>query len=243
MSNNTGHFQRLPSMKENNKDCPLLFRMVLVFRPVMVRYNSCVTLPELNMMSSEKNKNILSHFIFCARTALHLARKDGIMPSLQAENIFLVRWLIQAQKQKRFPKSIAKDIDFFIKAGQKKNRHVSLRHILEELWNEENPHTLMRLTRAVASLKSSGWENATLTRDEWYAEEQRPENSGPAFFVSKSELTESFSETGDLINPVNFLVYGNVKLFIEIFKEYQLKAELHPSATASPDWRIVRLYP
>lgn len=169
-------------MKEHNKDGPLLFRMVLVFRPVLVRYTSHVTRPELNMMSSEKNKKPHSHLIFCALTALHLARKDGIMPSSQADNIFLVRWLIQAQKQKRFPKSVEKDIDFFIKTGQKKNKHISLRHILETLWHEENPHTLMRLTRAVESLTSSGWENASLTRNEWDVGEQQPENSGPVFF-------------------------------------------------------------
>ncbi|MEB2704044.1 DUF2913 family protein [Citrobacter koseri] len=230
-------------MKENNKDGPLLFWAVRVFRPVLVRYNSFVTLPELNMMSSEKNKNILSHFIFCALTALHLARKDGIMPSSQAENIFLVRWLIQAQKQKRFPKSVAKDIEFFIKTGQKKNKHVSLRRILEKLWNEENPHTLMRLTQAVESLISSGWENATLTRNEWDARELQPENSGSAFFVSKSALTESFSETGDLINPVDFLVYGNVKLFIDVFRTYQLKTEKQPSAKVTAVPQIVRLTP
>ncbi|HAV1626423.1 TPA: DUF2913 family protein [Enterobacter hormaechei subsp. steigerwaltii] len=76
-------------------------------------------------MSSEKNKNTSSHLIFCTLTALYLARKDSILPSLQAENIFLVRWLIQAKKQKRFPKSVAKDIDFFIKTGQKKNKYIS----------------------------------------------------------------------------------------------------------------------
>lgn len=230
-------------MKETNKDGPLLFWIVLVFRPVLARYNPHVTLPELNMMSSEKNKNIFSHLIFCALTALHLARKDGIIPSSQAENIFLVRWFIQAQKQKRFPKSVAKDIDFFIKAGQKKNKHLSLRCILEELWNEGNPHALMRLTQAVELLISSGWENATLTRNEWNAEELQSENSGPAFFVSKSALAESFSETGDLIYPVDFLVYGNVELFTDIFKGHQLKTEQQPSDTISPSRRIVRLLP
>lgn len=192
-------------------------------------------------MLSEKNKNTSSHLIFCALTALHLARKDSILPSPQAENIFLVRWFIQAQKQKRFPKSVAKDIDFFIKTGQKKNKPVSLLRILEELWNEENPPPLIRLTQAVESLISSGWENATTTGNEWDAGELQPENGGPAFFVSRAALTESFSETGDLINPVDFLVCGNAELFIEMLRAHQLKAEQQPSATTSPSRWIIRL--
>ncbi|ELI8127122.1 DUF2913 family protein [Yersinia enterocolitica] len=194
-------------------------------------------------MLSEKNKNTSSHLIFCALTALHLARKDSFLSSPQAEDIFLVRWFIQAKKQKRFPKSVAGDIDFFIKIGQKKNNSVSLHRTLEELWSEENPHTLMCLTRAVASLKSSGWDNSTITSNEWNAGELQPENGYPAFFVSRTALTESFTETGDLIKPVDFLVYGNAELFIGTFREHQLKVEQQPSSTISPSQWIVRLIP
>lgn len=194
-------------------------------------------------MLSEKNKNTSSHLIFCALTALHLARKDSMLSSPQTENIFLVRWFILAKKQKRFPKSVAGHIDFFIKTGQKKNKSISLRRILEELWSEENPHTLMRLTQAVASLKSAGWENSTITNNEFNAGELQPENGGPAFFVSRTALTESFSETGDLINPVDFLVYGDNELFIGTFRTHQLKAEQQPSSTISPSRWIVRLMP
>lgn len=63
------------------------------------------------------------------------------------------------------------------------------------------------------------------------------------FFVAKSALTESFSETGNLIKPVDFLVYGDVELFIDIFKGHQLKTEQRPFSVIFPDKVIVRLLP
>ncbi|WP_208950352.1 DUF2913 family protein [Rahnella sp. ChDrAdgB13] len=52
----------------------------------------------------------LGHLAFCALAALHIARQDGSINSSYAENLFILRWLAQAQKQKRFPKIVSQDI-------------------------------------------------------------------------------------------------------------------------------------
>ncbi|HAV1626422.1 TPA: DUF2913 family protein [Enterobacter hormaechei subsp. steigerwaltii] len=101
----------------------------------------------------------------------------------------------------------------------------------------------MHLIRAVDSLISAGWENASLTSNESYASVLQTVNGDSAFFVCKSALTDSFSETGDLISPVDFLVYGNVEMFINIFRSYQLKTEQKLSSASSPNQEIVRLAP
>ena len=192
-------------------------------------------------MSPENNKNAFSHLIFCALTALYLAREDNLISSSYAENIFLLRWLSQARKQKRFPKAVAKDIDLLTKLGQKQGKSGGLRQILEGLWLEHNPHALMRLTRAIESLVSAGWENAVISTEEWDSGTLQPEGNGPAFFVRKSALKEGFSEHGNLIHPVDFQVCGEIELFIETLSEHQLTAEHQPTVPFSH--ALVRLLP
>jgi hypothetical protein len=43
----------------------------------------------------------------------------GIAGTPYAENLFLIRWLATAQKQKRFPKSVAVDITWLLERGRK----------------------------------------------------------------------------------------------------------------------------
>lgn len=130
-----------------------------------------------------------AHLVFCALTALHLAQQDNTISSSHAENVFLLRWLNQARKQKRFSKAVAKDIELLTLQGQKQGVSGSLRRALKDLWKEANPHTLMRLTMAIKSLVSAGWENAVVTREEWDSGKLSPESEGFAFFVCKSMLT------------------------------------------------------
>ncbi|MEM8183466.1 DUF2913 family protein [Morganella morganii subsp. sibonii] len=62
------------------------------------------------MNAEEKNQH-LGRMAFCALVALKLAQADGKTGcSLQAENIFLVRWLQTALKQKRFHRCVAGDL-------------------------------------------------------------------------------------------------------------------------------------
>ncbi len=56
--------------------------------------------------SPENTTSALSHLAFCALVALGIARQDGMAGTPYAENLFLIRWLATAQKQKRFPKSV-----------------------------------------------------------------------------------------------------------------------------------------
>ena len=54
-------------------------------------------------VSPENTTSALSHLAFCALAALGLARQDGIAGTPYAENLFLIRSLAIAQKQKRLP--------------------------------------------------------------------------------------------------------------------------------------------
>jgi Protein of unknown function (DUF2913) len=67
----------------------------------------------------ENTTSALSHLAFCALVAPGMARQDGTAGTPWAENLFLIRWLATAQKQKRFPKSVAIDITWLLERGRK----------------------------------------------------------------------------------------------------------------------------
>jgi hypothetical protein len=70
----------------------------------------------------------LSHLVFCALAALYSSQQI----SVPAENLFLIRWLMAAQKQKRFSKALAIDIQWLLKISGEPG--IVLRNTLESLW-------------------------------------------------------------------------------------------------------------
>lgn len=191
-------------------------------------------------MPSSHNRNTFAHLIFCTLTALYLARQEHGIDTPYAENIFLLRWLKLVQKQKRFAKTMVPNIDLLIRLGQKQGITGGLRSALEELWRESCPHDLLRLTQAIEALITAGWENATVTDEKWDAGGNMRESSdNPAFFVCRSGLEKGFAENGELIHPVDFVVYGDTTLFIDAFSQYQLVAK--PGEKKRADGAIVTL--
>lgn len=85
---------------------------------------------------------------------------------------FLVRWLSGAQKQRRFPRSVASDIDSLLRLGRQKGPAAGLFNRLEYLHQScTAPVTqqsgLFRLTHAIEHLRSQGWVNAVVADEEW----------------------------------------------------------------------------
>ncbi|EQC00803.1 hypothetical protein B738_08719 [Photorhabdus temperata subsp. temperata M1021] len=116
-------------------------------------------------VTTENTTSALSHLAFCALVALGLSRQEGIAGTPYAENLFLIRWLATAQKQKRFPRSVAIDIQWLLECGRKHGPAGKLRQHLEYLWrscsgNLAAQSDLFRLTYASETLKDQGWDNA-----------------------------------------------------------------------------------
>lgn len=65
----------------------------------------------------EQTEQDLAHLAFCALVALQTAVQDGVATSPVAEHLFLVRWLPTAQKQTRFPRRVASDIQLLLNKG------------------------------------------------------------------------------------------------------------------------------
>lgn len=185
---------------------------------------------------TENTATALSHLAFCALAALCLARQDGIASTPYAENLFLIRWLATAQKQKRFPKSVAIDIQWLLERGRKNGLAGKLRQHLEYLWlscsgNLAVQSDLFRLTYATETLKDQGWDSTVADTREWKSGVALITSHHNSFWVEKSALNAAFSQNGCQLYPVQFRITGDTVTFIQIMKEHNLLARLADSTS------------
>ncbi|MEO9270317.1 DUF2913 family protein [Serratia ureilytica] len=187
----------------------------------------------------------LSHLAFCALAALGLARQEGKVSTPYAENLFLIRWLAAAQKEKRFPKSVASDITWLLERGRKHGPAGKLRQHLEYLWsscsgNLSAQSDLFRLTYATETLKERGWENYVMDAREWQAETTPTQPQHNGFYVEKTALNAAFSQDGHHLQPVSFRIVGDANAFIQLMAEYGLQARI---INCRPEFQTVTLEP
>lgn len=185
-----------------------------------------------NTLPPEQTVSDLAHFAWCALMALRLAQQEGQALSPLTIHTFLVRWLADVQKQRRFPRSVATDIDNLLRLGRQKGPEAGLLRRLEYLWQScTEPMTqqsdLFRLTHAIEHLKSQGWVNAVVTDEEWVPDTLFAEYANTsALLVRKSELQRHFTEEGKQSAPVDFIVAGEVRVVCDAFDVRELRYAL-----------------
>lgn len=181
----------------------------------------------------EQTVTALAHFAWCGLIALRTARQDGQALSPLSTHTFLLRWLAVAKKQKRFPRTIASDIESLLTLGRNKGPAANLLHRLEYLWQSctgpvSAQSDLYRLTYAIEELKSQGWLNAVVSDEEWGGNELLAEYAGTsALLVRKSELVQNYSEQGAQQRPVSFLIAGDVSVVTAAMDAQALRYTLH----------------
>ncbi|HHQ6628108.1 TPA: DUF2913 family protein [Serratia fonticola] len=169
----------------------------------------------------------LAHLAFCALVALQTAVQDGAVTSPMAEHFFIVRWLATAQKQKRFPKTVAIDIQLLLDKGRKQGIGAKLKSHLEYVWRScsgdiRQQSDLFRLTYTLESLKTLGWRNELVTPTEWDSEVL--DEADPALYVVKAALQSAFNNEGRLIAPLAFKVAGDTQIVIDALTASSLTA-------------------
>jgi hypothetical protein len=202
-------------------------------------------LDKTESVTTENTTSALSHLAFCALAALGLARQDGIAGTPYAENLFLIRRLATAQKQKRFPKSVAVDISWLLERGRKHGPAGKLRQHLDYLWrscsgNLAAQSDLFRLTYASETLKDQGWDNYVMDAREWKSGVTLTPSLNNGFYVEKTVLNAAFTQDGRHLHPVPFRIVGDTNTFIRVMAEYGLNARLIDS---TPDHHTVELEP
>ncbi|WP_127960521.1 DUF2913 family protein [Serratia microhaemolytica] len=162
----------------------------------------------------------LAHLAFCALVALQTAIQDGAVASPMAEHLFIVRWLATAQKQKRFPKTVAIDIQLLLDKGRKQGIGAKLKSHLAYVWRSrsgdiQQQSDLFRLTYTLESLKTLGWRNELVTSAEWDSGALDETTVGPAVYVVKTALQSAFTSEGRLITPLVFKVAGDTQTIVD----------------------------
>jgi len=80
-----------------------------------------MTNPIRGTVTVEEKNLWLGKLAFSALVALKLAQWDGkTARNARSENLFLLRWLQTALKQKRFHRCVAHDFDWLIRMGQQR---------------------------------------------------------------------------------------------------------------------------
>ncbi|MDU7840396.1 MAG: DUF2913 family protein [Pantoea sp.] len=156
------------------------------------------------------------HLAWCALIALALARKDGTVCSAAQENLFLTRWLASAQKQRRFSRDVAPDIDWLLKQGRQYGVKAQLAGKLGYLWQScagtlTEQNALSRLTFAMEAAKDMGWIYRLLTDREWSGRHAVNLNPGlNGVYVSQTSLAAAFDAEGRQVKPLMARLTGSV---------------------------------
>lgn len=186
---------------------------------------------EKQVVTPEEMNKQLGRMAYAALAALKLAQHDGMAgQSDQAENLFLVRWLKTALKQKRFHRCVTADLVWLSNLGQKRVMTAKLRQRLDYLWKScccdiPAQSALFRLTYATEMLKNPGWSGEVLSSDLWDKIRQKsplPAQENPVFYISRDTLDEGFDDTGAQTGLLEFLVAGDPEQFEAVMKQHQL---------------------
>ncbi|EAO6613333.1 DUF2913 family protein [Salmonella enterica] len=157
-----------------------------------------------------------AHLAWCALIALHLARQDGHVHSESQENLFLVRWLAGAEKQRRFSRDVATDIRWLLNQGRLSGLNARLRSKLEFLWRAGSGDILtqtdlFRLSWGLDTLKGYKWGYHVLSDSEWSGRRRmRLSPDVNAVSLLQSSLERAFADDGSQLHPVRVKVNGNV---------------------------------
>ncbi|HHA2250025.1 TPA: DUF2913 family protein [Enterobacter ludwigii] len=188
----------------------------------------------------------LAHFAWCAQVSLRLAQQDVQALSALTIHTFLLRWLGTAQKQRRFPRSVASDIDSLLRLGRQQGPASGLLKRLEYLHQScteplAHQSELFRLTHAIEYLRSQGWVNAVVTDEEWAPESLYVEYAGvSALLVRKSELQRHFTEQGQQSAPVDFIVAGDSRVVGDALDARELR---YTTGEQHAGWCLLSLLP
>lgn len=170
------------------------------------------------------------HLAWCLLTALQLAKREGKALTPMNQHLFIMQWLARVQKQKRFPKSLAIDIQWLLNQGKMYGFGANLKDKVDYVYHSctgvlEEQSDLFRLTYAVEVLKSTNWQYVLLTDKAWH-EETGHSLKMSALYFKKSELEEYFNDDGVQTSPLSLRFVGEPTALVYMFAQCMLTIRL-----------------
>lgn len=180
-------------------------------------------------LTTKRPDTELAHLAWCIIVAVKLARKEGRSLTPLQTHMFIMQWLSTAQKRKIFPKSLAPDIIWLQEQGKLKGPAARLYSKVEYIWLASSGElagqsTLFRFTCMIDTLRTMGWKDYLLSDTDW-------ENNWmagaevSAIYTKKSQLHSSFTQSGQLIVPLEVRITGNPDGIFPLLEQCMLKAD------------------
>ena len=146
-------------------------------------------------------------------------------------SLFLTRWLATAQKQRRFPREIAPDIEWLLKKGRTLGVNAKLGNKLDYLWRSctgelSAQNDMFRLTYALEMARDTGWVYRVLSDKEWtgrHAITLSADVSG--VYLSRTSLDSAFDEEGGQVIPLMVRLTGNITGFETVINRCGWRSE------------------
>ena len=183
---------------------------------------------------------LAGHVAWCALVALRLAIHEGLPASDAQKNLFLTRWLATAQKQRRFHRDTAKDVEWLLKQGRTLGLKANLTGKLEYLWQSSTgdlseQNDLFRLKFAMETAQNMEWTYNVLSDREWSGRHAVKINSQVnAILLSESSLEAAFGGNGNQqLQPLLAKITGNISGMQQLLIRCGWRAESIPDEETS----------
>lgn len=178
----------------------------------------------------DKPTQELGHLAWCLLTALQLAKQDGKAQTPMNQHLFIMQWLAGAQKQKRFPKSVAIDIQWLLNQGKTYGFGAKLKEKVDYLYRSctgvlKDQTDLFRLTYALEVVKATGWKYILLS-DKLWKEATGHSQTAAAMYIQQSQLNACFNDAGHQIAPLEMRFVGHPVALVNMFAECALTLQL-----------------
>ncbi|PWI78386.1 hypothetical protein DEO48_19460 [Enterobacter sp. CGMCC 5087] len=183
----------------------------------------------MTVTSLERPTEELAHLAWCILVAVGLARQQGKVHSTLQTHMFIMQWLLTAQKRKLFPITLAQDIIWLQEQGKCYGLSARLYSKVEYIWLASSGElaqqsTLFRFTYMIDTLRTMGWKDVLLSTKEWEAG-LMPAGNTSAIYTPKDKLHQVFSENGDLLMPMDLRLTGDISGIPALLAQCNLHAE------------------
>lgn len=180
-------------------------------------------------MNKDSSYNNIGHLAWCALVALGFQRHDRLVTTEAQENIFLIRWLADARKQKRFPRNLTEHIDWLLAQGRRLGVRARLNQKLHYLWlmssgDLHNMPDLLRLTYAIEMAKAGGWQYDLVDEKKMAAGISKFQNMN-SFCLERTAIENGFDSSGKQIAPLHIRVFGQVERLLSLLECFGLKLD------------------
>ena len=163
--------------------------------------------------------------------ALRSEQKVGLLSySSSSESLFLGKWLKLGKKQRRFPKTIATEIDSLLLRYSKNGRSANLGHVFSEIWSESqickvrlqvfDQTPQKRFNEAMKSLADSNWLVSLPVKHDFESYGAYKPTGPKELFITEWDWLDMFDPDENIKKPVSLFVASCPQQVIDCLYTY-----------------------